>query len=348
MSDVALAPLTTLELGGVADRLVELERVEDAREAVRWARGDDRPLAILGGGSNTVVADQGFRGTVLLVRLAGVAIEERRDSVRMTAAAGENWDALVQLAVAEGLAGLECLSGIPGSAGATPIQNVGAYGQEVSEVVEEVRVLDLGDLSLRSMTTEECAFAYRSSVFRRHPGRYLVLEVAYRLRRGGRPKIIYRELAELLGRASAAPSLADVRDAVLTLRRSKSMVADADDPNRRSVGSFFVNPLVPNQNLVRIAAAADAEVPAFLAGDGMVKIPAAWLIERAGFRRGLARGGVGISTAHTLAIVNRGTGSADELLALAREIRDGVRARFGIELRPEPVFIGFGSPNPLD
>jgi UDP-N-acetylmuramate dehydrogenase len=347
-TSVPLAPLTTLDLGGPAASLIEINHDDAARDAVRWARAHGQALAVLAGGSNTVVADAGFDGCVLWVRTRAVTVTQDGDSVLVDAAAGEDWDELVKRTVGEGLTGLECLSGIPGSVGATPIQNVGAYGQEVASVIEAVRVLDLGDLTVRTMDSAACGFGYRTSVFRRRPGRFLVLGVRYRLRRGRPGSIGYRELADRLAAVTAPPAPRDVRDAVLELRRAKSMVLDDGDPNRRSVGSFFVNPVVGSTDLERIAAAAGAEPPQFAVGEDRIKVPAAWLIERSGFHKGLERGGVGISSAHTLALVHLGGGSTADLLELAREIRDGVRRRFGVELRPEPVFVGFDRPNPLD
>jgi UDP-N-acetylmuramate dehydrogenase len=326
-----------------------------ARDVVRLARDTGQPLAILGGGSNVVVADEGFTGLVVRVVTRGIDIEERDSDVRVTAAAGEPWDELVGITVAENLAGLECLSGIPGLVGATPIQNIGAYGQEVSAVIDGVRVLDLESLEEKTLDPRTCGFGYRTSAFRKSPGRFLVLSVTYRLRRGGDPRVEYGELRKALGGGDASPSLARVRDAVLELRRQKSMVIEENDPNRRSVGSFFVNPVVDaatvealNQRVRASGLPAGAdEVPTFPGGEGRFKIPAAWLIERAGFAKGMRRGTVGISSAHALALVHHGGGSTAELVALAREIREGVLGAFGLELLPEPVFLGFPTANPI-
>lgn len=348
--------MTTLELGGPARYLIEVETPAGAREAVRWARSQGLELAVLGGGSNVVVADRGFDGLVL--RTAGRGVEMHRESggVLVTAGAGEAWDGLVALTVGEGLAGIECLAGIPGAVGATPIQNVGAYGQEVASVIAGVRVLDLGSLEERTLSPEACGFGYRTSRFREHPGRFLVLAVSYRLVPGGTPTVVYDELRRALAAGAASPSLAEVREAVLSLRRAKSMVLDPVDPNRRSAGSFFVNPVVEAGALAELELRArgagvlgEAEsVPWYPAGGGLCKLPAGWLIERAGFGRGLRRGPVGISTKHALALVHHGGGTAAELVALARDIRDGVRRRFGVALQPEPVFLGFGTSHPLE
>ncbi len=349
LSGVPLAPLTTLDLGGEARYLVKVDTIETASEALRWARQEDLPVAIVGGGSNLVVADGGWPGIVLHVALQGISTGESGAEVKLTAAAGEEWDALVERTVEEDLAGLECLSGIPGRVGATPIQNVGAYGQDVASVIDMVQVLDLTDLSVRSLRAAECGFGYRTSFFRERPGRYLVLTVCYRLRRGGAPSIKYRELQKMLDARSASASLAETRDAVLELRRAKSMVIDSDDPNSRSVGSFFINPVVDDAALAMIQGDLPTEeiVPTFEMRKGQHKIPAAWLIEKAGFSKGERRGSVGISSAHALALIHYGGGSAGDLVAFAREIRQQVVERFGIELRPEPVFLGFDSPDPL-
>ena len=316
-----LARLTTLRLGGPAGSFVEARSEEELIEA---ARGADLVMA---GGSNVVVADEGVPGTVVRIATRGV----ERDGLRLTVAAGEDWDALVERCVAEGLQGFECLSGIPGSVGATPIQNVGAYGQEVSETVESVRVFDRETGRVEDMPAAACGFVYRGSVFKYHDRR-VVLSVTFRMRenRGSGP-IRYAELARALGVpiGGTAP-LADVREAVLSLRRRKGMVIDPDDPDSVSAGSFFTNPILDS---------APEGAPTWPEPDGRVKTSAAWLIERAGFHRGYGNGSVGISTKHTLALVNRGGATTAELLSLAREIGAGVRERFGVELHPEPVLV---------
>jgi UDP-N-acetylmuramate dehydrogenase len=350
--DVLLGPLTTLELGGPARALVEAEEEGDLVDALRWAAGEGIPVAVLGGGSNVVVADGGFPGLVLRMATRGIEVRagraERR--VHLTAAAGEPWDELVDAVVEEGLAGLECLAGIPGTVGAAPVQNVGAYGQEVADTIAAVRVLDRATLATRELAPAECGFGYRTSVFRRAPERFVVLAVTFRLDPGAPRTVRYPELARALGGSPAAPpDVAAVRDAVLALRRSKSMVLDPDDENRRSVGSFFVNPVVDpaTADAVAAAAGAGAAMPRWAAGDGRAKLSAAWLVERAGFAKGTRRGAVGVSSRHALALVHHGGGSAAGLLALAREIRQGVAARFGVVLHPEPVFLGFPTADPL-
>jgi UDP-N-acetylmuramate dehydrogenase len=345
--DVPLAPLTTLELGGRARHFVEAPDEGAVLEALRWAAARGVPAFILGGGSNVVVADRGFDGLVVRVTARGRAFATVGDETRVTAAAGEPWDALVADTVARGLAGLECLSGIPGLVGATPVQNVGAYGQEVAETIRAVRVLDRRDGSITALSPDACAFAYRDSTFRRAPDRWVVLAVTFGLRAGGAPTLRYRELADALA-GDAAPTLAATRATVIALRRRKSMVIDAADPNRRSAGSFFTNPIVDADVAERLAAravadslvATVADVPRWPAGPGRVKLSAGWLIERAGVVKGLRAGAVGVSTRHALALVHHGGGTTDALLALARRVRDAVVARFGVTLAPEPIFVG--------
>ena len=330
----ALAPLTTLGIGGPARRLVEARSEEELVAAVREAAP---PVLVLAGGSNVVIADTGFPGTVVRVATRGV----RREGERLEVQAGEPWDPLVASCVEEGLQGFECLSGIPGSTGATPIQNVGAYGQEVAETVESVRVLDRVRDTVEELPGSECGFHYRHSRFK-YSERWVVLAVTFRLRAAPLSgPLRYAELARALGvPAGGTAPLAAVREAVLALRRRKGMVIDPDDPDSVSVGSFFMNPVLSVESLAELTARAGAPPPRWPEPDGRVKTSAAWLIERAGFHKGYGNGHAGISSKHTLALVNRGGASADELVGLAREIAAGVRARFGVELRPEPVLVG--------
>jgi UDP-N-acetylmuramate dehydrogenase len=347
--DVPLAPLSTLGVGGAARHYVRVEADDDVGAAVEWARARDLPLFVLGGGSNLVLCDDGFPGLVLHMGLRGVDVADTSGGVEVTAAAGEPWDDLVARAAREGWAGIECLAGIPGLVGATPIQNVGAYGQDVSERVTRVDAFDLTTGQVVSFTNEECRFGYRESRFKgADKGRYVVLRVAYRLLPGGAPTVRYPELARHLAeKGLTAPTLPQVREAVLEVRRRKSMVLDPDDPNARSVGSFFTNPIVEAADFARLeerlrrdGVLADGERPPnFPAASGRVKLSAAWLIERAGLKRGHRRGPAGISTRHTLAIVNCGGATAADVATLAREIRDRVRDRFGVSLVPEPVFV---------
>jgi UDP-N-acetylmuramate dehydrogenase len=333
---VPLAPLTTLALGGPARRLVEARTEAEVVEAVM---GAGEPVLVLAGGSNVVIADDGFPGTVVHVLTRGV----EREGATITVQAGEPWDGLVAACVEDGLAGFECLSGIPGSTGATPIQNVGAYGQEVAETVRSVRVLDRATGEVRAMTAAECGFEYRRSTFK-HDDRRTVLAVTFALREERRSgPLRYAELARALGvPVGGSAPLRDVREAVLALRRGKGMVIDPADPDSVSAGSFFTNPILEPGAFAALAerVGPGARPPAFPEPDGRIKTSAAWLIERAGFRRGHGDGRVGISGKHTLAIVNRGGASTAELLAFAREIADGVQAAFGIALVPEPVLVG--------
>ena len=368
---VALAGYTTLRLGGPARRLVEAATDEQVVAAIRAADDRGEPLLVLGGGSNLVVADEGFPGTVVHVTSAGVRHGSAghgsgpagRGTVELTVAAGEDWDAVVAGCVAEGLAGLECLSGIPGCAGATPIQNVGAYGQEVAERIISVRVYDRQRGAVTDLAGADCGFGYRTSAFKRSlraapapgrpaavTGRFVVLNARFRLARDRlSAPVRYAELARALGVAEGGRApLAAVRSAVLDLRRGKGMVLDPDDPDTRSVGSFFLNPVIDHGHLAAVERAARAVVgpgvlvPRWPAGDVGVKLPAAWLIEQAGFQKGYPAAGTEarISSKHTLALVNPGGATAASLLALAREIREGVREAFGVELASEPVLVG--------
>jgi UDP-N-acetylmuramate dehydrogenase len=338
----ALSDLTTLRLGGPAGRFVEAHDDAAIVATVRAADDAGEPLLIVAGGSNLVVADAGFPGTVLRIATRGVA--------GGIVAAGEPWDPFVGRCVAEGRAGVECLSGIPGSVGATPIQNVGAYGQEVADVIVAVRAYDRRAGELRDIPAAGCGFAYRSSVFKRRPGRWVVLSVTFDLPlRPESMPIRYGELARALGipEGGTAP-LADVREAVLALRRRKGMVIDPADPDSVSAGSFFTNPVMSADAFAALEARVDggARPPRFPQPDGSVKTSAAWLIEQAGFSRGHGDPAtVAISSKHTLALTNRGAGTTEELVALAREIADGVRERFGVELEPEPVFAGHAWPS---
>jgi UDP-N-acetylmuramate dehydrogenase len=342
---VLLSDLTTLRLGGPAARYVEAHSEDAVVDAVRAADRDGEPLLVLAGGSNVVVADAGFPGTVVRVATAGVT----RTGTELEVAAGAAWDPLVAACAAGGLAGIECLSGIPGSVGATPIQNVGAYGQEVSETIVAVRALDRASGAIEELDPQACAFTYRSSAFKRHPGRWVVLAVRFALHASPlSAPIRYAELARALGVEVGEPApLERVREAVLALRRGKGMVVDPGDPDSTSAGSFFTNPVLDAGAFAALERRAaqrlgpDARPPAWPEDGGSVKTSAAWLIERAGFRRGHGDpAGIAISSKHTLALTNRGAGTTAELVALAREIAGGVRDAFGVELVPEPVFVG--------
>jgi UDP-N-acetylmuramate dehydrogenase len=342
---VRLSELTTLRLGGPAARYVEAPSEEALLEAVAAADQAGDPLLVLAGGSNVVVADAGFPGTVVRIATRGVT----RDDATLEVAAGEPWDPFVADCVAGGLAGVECLAGIPGSVGATPIQNVGAYGQEVAETIRAVRVLDRTDGTVQLLAPADCGFTYRSSALKREPGRWVVLAVRFALEASERSAPIrYPELGRALGvQVGARAPSAEVREAVLALRRGKGMVLDPHDPDSVSAGSFFTNPVLDAAAFAALQARAaqrlgpEARPPAWPQGDGQVKTSAAWLIERAGFERGHGNPeGIAISAKHTLALTNRGAGTTAELVALAREIAGGVHAAFGVALMPEPVFVG--------
>ena len=348
--NVPLAPLTTLRIGGPARFFAEARVEDEMLEAFSFAEQQRLPLFILGGGSNALVADEGFPGLVVHVAFKGVSWRSEGDEVIVRAQAGEDWDELVRQCVERGLAGVECLSGIPGSVGGTPVQNVGAYGQEVSETIVSVRVLDRLAGRFVELSDAECKFSYRASIFNTTArDRYVVTAVTYALKPGGEPAIRYPDLKSFFSNVSTKPSLRLAREAVRTIRARKAMLITPDDPDCRSAGSFFKNPVVISETFSRIEAIArgqnligDAEqVPHFPAVDGKVKIPAAWLIERAGFQKGYCRGRVGISSKHTLAIVNRGGATAREVTGLMREIQERVAERFGVSLTPEPVFVGF-------
>jgi UDP-N-acetylmuramate dehydrogenase len=345
LEDVPLAPMTTLKIGGPARYFAEATSPADVRDAVEWAHARALPLFVLGGGSNLVVADSGFDGLVLKIAIGGID-QRTEDGIQVfEAGAGVEWDALVTRTVAADCAGLECMSGIPGTVGGTPVQNVGAYGQEVSETIREVQVLDLRDGQLRSLCNQACGFAYRSSIFNtRERGRYIILRVAYLLDPGGAPKIEYRDLKQYFEQHAGAahpPTLADVLDAVRAVRLSKAMLIVEGDEDSRSCGSFFKNPVLDAVAYERVAETAAGKLPSYPMPGRHYKLPAAWLVENAGFRKGYTRGNVGISRKHALAIVNRGGATAAEVMALKDEIQRRVQDAFGVQLQPEPVFVGF-------
>lgn len=343
--DAPLAPLTTLRLGGPAARLVTATTDAEVVDAVRAADADGTPLLVIAGGSNLVVSDAGFPGTALRIATEGFAL----DGTALELAAGENWTDAVARTVDAGLAGIECLAGIPGSAGATPIQNVGAYGQEVAETITEVVAYDRTTGETVTVPGAECGFSYRHSRFKADPARFVVLRVRFRLADEGglSAPIRYGEAARMLGVSPGerVPA-AQARDVVLKLRAGKGMVLDPEDHDTWSAGSFFTNPILDGEAhaafLDRVARrlGPDTHPPAFPAGEGLTKTSAAWLIDRAGFTRGYGTGPARISTKHTLALTNRGSATTEDLLALAREVRDGVRDAFGITLVNEPVTVG--------
>jgi UDP-N-acetylmuramate dehydrogenase len=330
--NVALAPLTTIGIGGPARFFVRVTSVDELREALRRA---SVPIFLLGGGSNLLIADEGFDGLVIHLNLRGVTFEEDH----VTVAAGEPWDAFVALAVSRGLAGIECLSGIPGSTGATPIQNVGAYGQEVAETIAYVETFDRANDRIVTFTNEECRFGYRASLFKNiERERYVVLSVTFRLRPGGCATIRYPELQKYVDeRGVSVDDLQGVRESVIAIRKRKGMVLDPSDPDTRSDGSFFMNPVLTQEEYERFP---DRSAPHYPSGAD-VKLSAAWLIEHAGFHKGFVHGNVGLSSKHTLAVINRGGGTAREVRELVAMIQSRVREAFGVDIHPEPNFIGF-------
>ncbi len=344
VADSSLQAYTTLRLGGQAGSLVIVDQTDELVATVRAAAHSGAPVLVLAGGSNVVVADEGFPGTVVLLRTRGSRVVARDgDTVTVRVAAGEPWDDFVAQTVANGWSGVECLSGIPGSAGATPIQNVGAYGQEVADTIVAVHVYDRLDDEVYAMTPEQCRFAYRTSVFK-HSDRWLVLRVRFRLVASGESAPIrYAELARALGVGIGdRVPLAAAREAVLRLRAGKGMVIAGEDPDTWSVGSFFTNPVLSAAayRSLRERTGEAGDPPAWPGPDGTMKVSAAWLIERAGFHKGYGgAGGVAISGRHTLALTNRGGGTTAALLDLARTIRNGVQDRFGVVLHPEPVLV---------
>lgn len=349
--DAPLAALTTMRVGGRADRLVCAETLDELVDAVREVDEAQEPLLVLSGGSNLVVADEGFRGTVVQVANRGVRVESRDDcsGVTLRVAAGESWDDLVLRAVVEGWSGIEALSGIPGCVGSTPVQNVGAYGQEVADTIAQVRVWDRSREAVRTLAAADCGFTYRDSLFKRSAGRFVVLEVVFQLPIGDlSAPVRYADLAAALEVAEGERvPLADAREAVLAQRRRRGMVLDPADHDTWSCGSFFTNPILSQPDLEvlegRVTARLGPEGPALprWSDAAGVKTSAAWLIERAGFGKGFGMPGpAALSTKHTLAVTNRGSASAADVVALARAVRDGVEAAFGVRLVNEPVLVG--------
>lgn len=358
--NVRLAPLTTLQVGGAARYFAEARRDDEVREAVEFAKMRDLPLFVLGGGSNLVVADSGWPGLVLKIAIGGTVSPKLQNTasnaVLFTVGAGVNWDDFVAFAVSQNCAGVECLSGIPGSVGGTPVQNVGAYGQEVAETIESVRALDIkADIKGNCIVTlpkPACGFRYRSSIFNRasgaqgggERGRYIILQVNYRLRRGGAPSMKYADLQKHFADTKTPPSLTAVRDAVRQIRRGKGMLLVSGDEDVRSAGSFFKNPVLSEEKFRDLSARAQLqglEVPHYPAMDAQHKVSAAWLVEHSGFAKGFRLGRAGISSKHALALINPGDAQASDIVELKDAIQRGVEGAWGIRLEPEPVFIGF-------
>jgi UDP-N-acetylmuramate dehydrogenase len=345
--NIPLAPLTTFQVGGPARYFIEARTAQAVKDAVAYATERKQPLFVLGGGSNLVIADEGWPGLVLKIALAGVEFEGDRQTMRFQSGAGENWDSLVALAVSKNCGGVECLSGIPGTVGGTPVQNVGAYGQEVSESITQVRALEIATGAVQELNNADCGFAYRSSTFNTtERDKYIVLEVTYLLRRDVGPKIEYADLQKFFAANTAQPTLQQVRDAVRSIRQSKAMLIVSGDEDCRSAGSFFKNPIVSQSEADRIQGLAEKiapgkSLPRYPAENGQVKLAAAWLVEQSGFHKGYGTGAVGISRKHTLAIVNRGGAAAKDIIALKNEIQAKVFDLWGVNLHPEPVFVGF-------
>jgi UDP-N-acetylmuramate dehydrogenase len=353
---VPLAPLTTLQVGGEARYFAEAKREDEVLDALDFAKTRDLPVFVLGGGSNLLIADAGWPGLVLHIAIGGISTPEadaKGNSVLFTVGAGVVWDDFVAQAVAQNCAGIECLSGIPGSVGGTPVQNVGAYGQEVSDTIQSVRAFDRKKDRKENravvLPKPACGFRYRSSIFNTtERGRYVILRVNYRLKRGGAPAVKYADLqkyfAERFPERKTAPSLAEVRAAVRDIRQSKGMLIVPGDDDSRSAGSFFKNPLLDERQFKEFSDRAQAkglEIPSYPALDAQHKVSAAWLVEHSGFAKGYGVGAAGISSKHALALINRGHATASDITRLKDEIQNGVRQTWGILLEPEPVFIGF-------
>ncbi len=348
LENIPLAPLTTIRIGGPARYFVEAREIGEVQEAVGLARSRDLPLFVLGGGSNLLVADAGWPGLILKVAIAGIeqqAAHDENGDIVFDVGAGESWDKFVSRSVVSGCAGVECLSGIPGSVGGTPVQNVGAYGQEVSETIASVQVLDLKDDQVRELCREACEFSYRSSVFNTSErGRFIVLRVRYALTPGGKPRISYADLKRHFAGRETVPNLAETREAVRHIRALKGMLIVAGDVDRMSAGSFFKNPVLSfmeHEELKQRAAARGLTVPSYPALETHKKISAAWLVEHSGFTKGYGMGHAGISSKHALAIVNRGRATAAEVLALKEQIQHRVEEIWGVRMEPEPVMVGF-------
>ena len=334
-----------MKVGGPARHLVEAASNAEVAEAVQFSRSQGLPLFVLGGGSNLVISDAGWPGVVLKVAIAG--IDERTEDGKslFEVGAGVEWDKFVARAVARNCSGIECLSGIPGSVGGTPVQNVGAYGQEVAETIESVLALDMKDGQIRELCNEACGFSYRTSIFNMSArGRYIILRVTYALVAGGAPRVHYADLKRCFAGWSVTPTLAEARDAVRRIRAGKGMLITPGDEDCRSAGSFFKNPVLSLSQFNDVAARAMAknlQIPSYPVLDAQKKVSAAWLVEHSGFSRGFGSGQVGISRKHALAIVNRGEATAAEVVAFKEQIQERVEDIWGIRLEPEPVFVGF-------
>lgn len=343
--NVLMGPMTTIGVGGPARFFEEAKTMGEVADAVNFAATRNLELFVLGGGSNLVVADAGWPGLVLKIGING--IDERSEDGKsiFEVGAGEDWDKFVAKAVARNCAGIECLSGIPGSVGGTPVQNVGAYGQEVAETIDSVLAFDRRDNQIRELCAEACGFTYRTSIFNTSErGRYIILRTTYALTPGGEPRVHYADLKRYFSGWAETPTLAETRDAVRKIRASKGMLISPGDPDSRSAGSFFKNPVLSDEqfkDLSTRAAAKNLQVPSYPALDALRKVSAAWLVEHSGFSRGFGSGPVGISTKHALALVNRGQATAADVVAFKEQVQQRVEDIWGIHLEPEPVFVGF-------
>ncbi|HKW18647.1 MAG TPA: UDP-N-acetylmuramate dehydrogenase [Terriglobales bacterium] len=339
---IPLAPLTTLQVGGSARFFVRAATTHDVEESLDFATSRDLPVFVLGGGSNVLISDNGWPGLVLQIGILGIAEEQ---AARFSVGAGEDWDRFVAQVVEKNYAGVECLSGIPGSVGGTPVQNVGAYGQEVSETIVSVLAFHRQGNRVRDLSPADCGFSYRASIFNTSQrGRYIILRVTYALRAGGAPNLRYGDLQKYFAGRDRTPSLSEVRDAVLKIRASKGMVISRGDPDSRSAGSFFKNPVLSASqfdDLERRAKARNLQVPSYPALAHQHKVSAAWLVEQSEFPKGYVKGNTGISNKHALALINRGGASAAEIVGLQQEIQTRVESAWGIRLETEPVFVGF-------
>jgi UDP-N-acetylmuramate dehydrogenase len=343
--NVPLAPLTTLKVGGPARYFIQAHTIAEVSEAVSLTRSRNLALFVLGGGSNLVISDAGWPGLVLKIAIPGIEERTQDDKSLFEVGAGEDWDKFVAHAVSRNCAGIECLSGIPGSVGGTPVQNVGAYGQEVAGTIESVLVLDLKDGLVHELCNEACSFQYRTSIFNTSAqGRYIILRVTYALTPGGEPTILYTDLKKYFAGWGTKPNLADTREAVRQTRASKAMLITPGDEDSRSAGSFFKNPVLSDeqyQQLSERAASKGLQIPSYPALQAQRKISAAWLVEHSGFSKGHGNGPVGISRKHALAIVNRGNATAADIVAFKEEIQAGVEQLWGVRLESEPVLVGF-------
>jgi UDP-N-acetylmuramate dehydrogenase len=336
--NLPLSEWTTFGIGGPARYFLNATSEQDVFNALDFSKAKQLPVFVLGGGSNLLVADRGFNGLVLRIGIKGMSW----DNSQVTAAAGEDWDVVVEACVDRKLGGVECLSGIPGLAGGTPVQNVGAYGQEIADVLVQVRALDRSSERVVDLSKEQCGFSYRTSIFNTtHKERYIVLSISYALQKDAVPVVKYPDLVRRFESHSGPVTLSEVRKAVREIRASKGMLIVEEDADSRSAGSFFKNPILTEEQYSRIQDSAGVPVPRYPADDKKVKTSAAWLIDKAGFGKGFTIGRAGISTKHTLALVNRGGASAADIIRLGREIRSRVEGKFGVRLVPEPVFLGF-------